>query len=152
MERYFVVVFGRDADAMRALQKFGFDLFAQTAKPSDRKDYPFSIDGLLTPAEIETLKQAGYRVQKQAAAEERARGAQNPADFSHWLQGMEIAVTQERAAAARATAAAAGAGSRKKTADKKPKAKAVGKKAAGKKTARKKGAGKKSKPKTAKRR
>jgi hypothetical protein len=134
MERYFVVVLARDADGMRALQKFEFDLFAQTAKRSGRdKDYPFSIDGLLSPPEIEQLKQAGYRVQVQDPVEKRARGAQNPADFSQWIQGMQPALASERAAAARASAAtakkaaAAGrkTGRKKPAARKKPKGKAA---------------------------
>jgi hypothetical protein len=108
MDRYFVVVFARDAAAMRALQKYGFDLFAPTAKRSGRhRTHPFSIDGLLSRAEIATLEQAGYRVQVQEAAENRARGAENPAEFSQWIEGMQAEVARERDAAARASAAAA---------------------------------------------
>jgi hypothetical protein len=100
MERYFGVIFARDADAMRSLQKFELDVFPQTAKRSDRdKDFPFSIDGLLTTAEIETVVKAGYRVQVQEAAEKRSRAAESPAEFSQWLQGMQVEVMRERAAA-----------------------------------------------------
>jgi hypothetical protein len=99
MERYFAVIFARDADAMRSLQRFALDVFPQTAKRSDRdKDFPFSIDGLLTTAEIETVVKAGYRVQVQEAADNRSGAAESPAEFSDWLRGMEAELTRERAA------------------------------------------------------
>jgi hypothetical protein len=102
MERFFCVVLARDADAMRSLQKFELDVFPQTAKRSDRdKDFPFSIDGLLTATEIEAVVKAGYRVQVQESAETRAGAAEVPAEFSDWLEGMEAEVAQERAAAKR---------------------------------------------------
>lgn len=100
MDRYFVVILARDADAMRSLQKFELDVFPQTAKRSDRdKEFPFSIDGLLTTAEIETVVKAGYRVHVQDAATNRSRAAENPAEFSEWLREMQAEVTRERAAA-----------------------------------------------------
>jgi hypothetical protein len=99
MERYFGVIFARDADAMRSLQKFELDVFPQTAKRSDRDpDFPFSIDGLLTPADIEAVVKAGYRVQVQESADKRSRAAEAPAEFGDWLQTMEAELTQERAA------------------------------------------------------
>ncbi|WP_447598391.1 hypothetical protein [Nitrospira sp. Nam80] len=104
MERYFVAVFARDADAMRSLQQFELDVFPQTAKRSDRdKEFPFSIDGLLTMAEIETVVKAGYRVHVVDAAANRSRGAESPAEFSQWLQGMQNEVTRERDAAKKTT-------------------------------------------------
>src|SRR5262245_33279371 len=88
---------------MRSLQKFELDVFPQTAKQSGRdKDFPFSIDGLLTMAEIETVVKSGYRVQVQDAADNRTRAAESPAEFSDWLQAMEAEVTRERAAAKKA--------------------------------------------------
>ena len=100
MERYFIVIFARDADAMRSLQKFELDVFPQTAKQSGRdKDFPFSIDGLLTMAEIETVVKSGYRVQIKESADTRSQAAESPAEFSDWLQGMQAEVTRERAAA-----------------------------------------------------
>ena len=99
MDRYFVVIFARDADAMRSLQKFELDVFPPTARQSGRdKDFPFSIDGLLTMSEIETVAKSGYRVQVQDAAETRSRATESPAEFSEWLQGMQAEVTRERAA------------------------------------------------------
>ena len=98
MERYFGVIFARDADAIRSLQKFELDVFPQTAKKSDRDpDFPFSIDGLLTTAEIEAVVKAGYRVQVQESAEKRTQAAEVPAEFRDWLQGMEAELTRERA-------------------------------------------------------
>jgi|RhiMetdeSRZDD1v2_1073273.scaffolds.fasta_scaffold06313_1 hypothetical protein len=135
MDRYFVVVFARDPDAMRGLQRFDFDLFAPTAKRSGRdKEYPFSIDGLLSTEEIETLRQAGYRVQVQDPAEKRARGAQAPAEFSQWMRGVQATITRERAAAARARASAARKATRKKPVRKK---RTVAKKPRGRTTRRK---------------
>jgi hypothetical protein len=135
MDRYFVVVFARDPDAMRGLQRFDFDLFAPTAKRSGRdKEYPFSIDGLLSTEEIETLRQAGYRVQVQDPAEKRARGAQAPAEFSQWMRGVQATIMRERAAAARARASAARKATRKKPVRKK---RTVAKKPRGRTTRRK---------------
>ena len=100
MDRYFVAIFARDADAMRSLQSFALDVFPQTAKRSDReRDYPFSIDGLLSAPEIETVVKAGYRVQVQEAADSRSGAAEGPAEFSDWLGEMKAHVTHERAAA-----------------------------------------------------
>jgi hypothetical protein len=100
MDRYFGVILARDADAMRALQKFELDVFPPTAKRSDLdKDFPFSIDGLLTAAEIETVVKAGYKVQIQESADQRSGAAQSPAEFSQWLAGMQAELTRERAAA-----------------------------------------------------
>ena len=100
MDRYFGVILARDADAMRSLQKFELDVFPHTAKRSDLdKDFPFSIDGLLTAAEIETVVKAGYKVQIHESADQGARAAARPAEFPEWLAGMQAEVTQERAAA-----------------------------------------------------
>jgi hypothetical protein len=104
MERYFAVILARDADAMRSLQRFELDVFPQTAKRSDLdKDFPFSIDGLLTAPEIETVVKAGYRVQIHEPADQRSRVAETPAEFSEWLSGMQAEVTRERAAAKKTT-------------------------------------------------
>jgi hypothetical protein len=112
MDRYFVVVMARNADALRALQKFDLDVFAQTAKqaaspkqaatdkPSTNSEFPFSIEGLLSMEEVEALVKDGYRVLVEDPAEKRARGASEVGDFSQWLDSMQAAVTQERAAAA----------------------------------------------------
>ena len=100
MDRYFGVILARDADAMRSLQKFELDVFPQTAKRSGLdKDFPFTIDGLLTAAEIETVVKAGYKVQIHESADQRTRAAESPAEFPQWLAGMQAEVTRERAAA-----------------------------------------------------
>jgi hypothetical protein len=104
MERYFGVILARDADAMRSLQRFELDVFPQTAKRSDLdKDFPFSIDGLLTAPEIEAVVKAGYKVQIHESADQRSRAAESPAEFSEWLAGMQAEVTRERAAAKKKT-------------------------------------------------
>jgi hypothetical protein len=99
MDRYFVVIFARDAAALRALQKFELDVFPQTAKRADvDKEYPYSIDGLLSVPEIEKVVKAGYRVLIEDPIERRARGAGNVAEFPQWLQQMEDLVSRERRA------------------------------------------------------
>jgi hypothetical protein len=104
MERYFAVIFARDADAMRSLQRLELDVFPQTAKRSDRdQDFPFSIDGLLTTVEIETVVKAGYQVQVREAADNRSDAAESPAEFPDWLRGMEAQLMGERAAAKKKT-------------------------------------------------
>ena len=102
MDRYFVVVLARDAASLRSLQKFELDLFPQTAKQSHReKDFPFSIDGLLSMSDVEKVVKAGYRVLVEEPAEKRARAAVDVGDFPQWLKGMQAMVTQERATAAK---------------------------------------------------
>jgi hypothetical protein len=99
MDRYFVVIFARDAAALRALQKFELDAFPQTAKRSDAdKEYPYSIDGLLSVPEIEKIVKAGYRVLIEEPIEKRARGAGSVAEFPQWLQQMEDLVRRKRRA------------------------------------------------------
>jgi hypothetical protein len=97
MESYFVVVFARDTDSLRALQKFELDVFPHTSKrsPSD-KEYPFAIDGLLSIKEIEEVVKAGYRVYILDPAEKRARAAGNVMEFPEWLERMQPALTAER--------------------------------------------------------
>ena len=98
MERYFVVIFARDRDAMRSLQEFDLDVFPQTAKQGDRDaDFPISIDGLLSMDEVERVVEAGYRVLIQEAAEKRARVGGKAAEFPEWLQGIEPTLKAERA-------------------------------------------------------
>jgi len=100
MDRYFVVILARDAAALRALQRFELDVFPQTAKREDAgKDYAYSIDGLLSMAEIERVSKEGYRVLIEDPAEARARGAENVIEFPEWLQRMQAVMRRERAAA-----------------------------------------------------
>jgi len=98
MQRYFVVIFAPDAASLRTLQKFELDVFAQTAKRSGGDSaYPYSIDGLLSLAEVETVVKAGYQVQIQEPEEKRARGAGAVTDFPQWLTGMTRTLKRERA-------------------------------------------------------
>lgn len=99
MERYFVVIFARDAGMLRALQRFELDVFPPTSKRTDRdKDYPYSIDGLLTLAEVETVVKAGYRVLIEDPAAKRARGAESVKEFPEWLEEMQATMTRARTA------------------------------------------------------
>ena len=99
MDRYFVVIFARDAAALRTLQRFELDVFPPTAKRAGAdKEYPYSIDGLLSMPEVEKVVKAGYRVQIEDPLEERARGAGNVAEFPQWLEQMEEIVRRERRA------------------------------------------------------
>ena len=99
-DRYFVVVLARDADALRALQRFDLDVFPQTAKRRDEAtDYAYSIDGLLSMAEIAEVVKEGYRVEIEDPAENRARGIDNVTEFPEWLREMQGIIRRERAAA-----------------------------------------------------
>lgn len=98
MNRYFVTVYARSADDLRRLQPHGFDLFAQTAKKlRTRTSHPFSIEGLLTTAEVETLVQDGCRVLVEDPVEARSQAAGETVEFSDWLQGMQPAMTTDKA-------------------------------------------------------
>ena len=46
MSKYFGAVYARDEASLRGLQKYDFDLFAQTAKKSGAvPEFGYSIDG-----------------------------------------------------------------------------------------------------------
>lgn len=97
MERYFVTVYARNADDLRRLQQHGLDLFAQTAKKSRaRTPHPFSIEGLLTTAEVGTLVQQGYRVLVEDTAEARSHRG-DTMEFADWLDGMQPNIATDRA-------------------------------------------------------
>jgi hypothetical protein len=99
MHTYFVVVFAADAASLRALQKFGLDVFPQTAKRRpERQEYPFAIDGLLTIEQVETIVNAGYRVEIQDPVEKRSRVVKNVTEFPQWLEGMKKIMRRERPA------------------------------------------------------
>lgn len=98
MQFYFVVILAANADSLRALQKFELDVFPQTAKrKSGNADYPFSIEGLLSMAQVEQVVNAGYWVEVQDPAEKRVRGMGNTIEFPEWLEGMERIMKRERA-------------------------------------------------------
>jgi hypothetical protein len=86
MNRYFVTVYARSADDLRKLQKHELDLFAQTARQdAKKKDFGFSIEGLIATGDIETLIKEGYRVLVEDTMEARTQAAQSTIEFSDWL-------------------------------------------------------------------
>jgi hypothetical protein len=90
MNRYFVTVYARSKDDLRKLQKHGFDLFAQTARQdAKKKDFGFSIEGLLATGEIETLIKEGYRVLVEDTMEARTQAALGTLEFDDWLANQQ---------------------------------------------------------------
>lgn len=99
MNRFFVTVYARSADDLRRLQKYGFDLFAQTAKKARaRTQHPFSIEGLLTTEEVETLVKEGYRVLLEDTVEARSHTTGDTIEFADWLESLQPAIEMDRAA------------------------------------------------------
>ena len=99
MNRFFVTVYARSADDLRRLQAHGFDLFAQTAKKARaRTPHPFSIEGLLTTQEVETLVKDGYRVLIEDTVEARSHTAGDTIEFADWLERLQPAMAMDRAA------------------------------------------------------
>ena len=97
MNRYFVTIYARSADDLRGLQKYGLDLFAQTAKKSRaRTTHPFSIEGLLTTAEAEIVVRDGCRVLIEDTAEARANPSGATVEFGEWLEQIQPAIAKDR--------------------------------------------------------
>lgn len=98
MSKYFVAVYARDEASLRGLQKYGFDLFAQTAKKSGAvPDFGFAIDGLLELPEIERLIADGYRVLIEEPEARRSRASESPVEFNQWMERMQPALERQRA-------------------------------------------------------
>ena len=97
MNRFFVTVYAGSADDLRRLQARGLDLFAQTAKKArPRTSHPFSIEGLITSADVETLVQAGYRVLVEDTIEARSHASGDTVEFAEWLEGQRPAMAADR--------------------------------------------------------
>ena len=97
MNRYFVTVYARSADDLRGLQKYGLDLFAQTAKKTRaRATHPFSIEGLLSIAEVESVVRDGCRVLVEDTAEARANTSGETVEFADWLENIQPAIVADR--------------------------------------------------------
>jgi hypothetical protein len=97
MTKYFAVVFARDEASLRGLQKYGFDLFAQTAKKSTAvPDFGYAIDGLLEIAEIEQLIGDGYRVLIEDQEARRSRASEGAMEFNQWMQRMSPMLERQR--------------------------------------------------------
>jgi hypothetical protein len=97
MAKYFVVVFARDEASLRGLQRYGFDLFAQTAKKSSAiPDFGYTIDGLLEISEIERLIGDGYRVLIEDMEARRSRAREGAMEFNQWMQRMRPMLERQR--------------------------------------------------------
>jgi hypothetical protein len=96
-QRVFVTVSAQDERHLRRLQPYGFDLFAHTAKkhPQRRKDR-FSIEGLLSSAQIRALEKAGYKVKIDAAMEERSVKPGETLELDEWLRQVQTRVGADR--------------------------------------------------------
>jgi len=97
MSRYFVTVYARSADDLRRLQQHGLDLFPQTAKrdPSDEASHPFTIDGLLSVDEVETLVGTGYQVRLEDTVEARSNSGE-PVEFQEWLETLQPTLASDK--------------------------------------------------------
>ena len=70
--RFFVTIFASNKSALADLQRLNLDLFGLSARARGES----SIGGLLTEANIEQLRKAGYRVEVHEEYIEQARLAQ----------------------------------------------------------------------------
>jgi hypothetical protein len=113
MNRYFVTIHARSADDLRRVQKHGFDVFAQTAKRAAvaattsaateaaapaAPEFGFTVEALLSTAEIETLVKEGLRVLVEDTAEARSHPTGQTLEFAEWLEQMKPALAGDRAA------------------------------------------------------
>jgi murein tripeptide amidase MpaA len=97
MRKFFVTVFAANRRALINLGDYHLDLFQATAKASENDE--FTIEGLLTLAEIERLVEGGYRVLVEEESAKRARATQEVTGFPEWMQAMgEERGEEERAA------------------------------------------------------
>ena len=72
MARYFVRIRTTDLESLHLLQQIAdLDIFGRTARQRDAE--AFVVDGLLSEAQIERLRAAGYSVEIVADADEVAR-------------------------------------------------------------------------------
>ncbi|MFB2980193.1 hypothetical protein [Microseira sp. BLCC-F43] len=79
MRKFFVTVFAANRRALINLGDYHLDLFQATAKASENDE--FTIEGLLTLAEIERLVEGGYRVLVEEESAKRARATQEVTGF-----------------------------------------------------------------------
>ena len=97
MSRFFVTVYARSADDLRSLQEYGLDLFPQTAKqlPTADASHTFTIDGLLTTEEAESLVGKGYQVRLEDTVEARSNTGE-PQEFGDWLAAMQPTLASDK--------------------------------------------------------
>jgi hypothetical protein len=97
MDRYFVTVYARTADDLRRLQKYGLDLFAPTARQdATRAEFAFSIEGLVSIADIETLVKEGYRVLVEEPMAARTQASRQTMEFGDWLATMQAPIALDQ--------------------------------------------------------
>jgi murein tripeptide amidase MpaA len=87
-QTFFATVTAPSKPTLSGLHKFGLDLFPQTAKRTRQNQY--SIDGLLTLAQVGELTEAGYQVLVKEESSQRARASREIAEFPEWIQAMEL--------------------------------------------------------------
>ena len=85
--RYFVTIFAPNRASLRDLGTEGLDVFQATAKENPNGTY--SIDGLVTLAQVETLLDGDYEVLIREDASKRARARTETTEFVNWMREME---------------------------------------------------------------
>jgi hypothetical protein len=86
-KRFFVTIVSTKKQKVRFLKHYDYDLFREALK--SKKDKEFTIEGMLTLAQIERLVEDGYKVMINEEASTRARGRPQVIDFKTWLSEME---------------------------------------------------------------
>jgi hypothetical protein len=97
--RFFVTIYASDKRALANLRNYDLDLIrattaAVTAVTAEAIGVPaaapnYSVEGLLTVADVERLVTGGYQVLVREDAAVRARARTQTISFEEWLQGME---------------------------------------------------------------
>ncbi|HEY9660059.1 MAG TPA: hypothetical protein V6C65_16500 [Allocoleopsis sp.] len=112
-DHFFVTIIASNQEDIRQLGKYGLDLFQQTSAVTEKTQVhmrsirdqvgiatyektdrmteaqEFSIQGLLTLAEIGQLVEDGYSVLVRESAMKRSPVQTGGIDFQTWLKGME---------------------------------------------------------------
>jgi len=86
-KRFFVAIVTQDKQKLRRLKHYDYDLFRESLKSSNKKE--FTIEGLLTLKQVERLVENGYKIIINEEASKRARGRLQAIGFKTWLKGME---------------------------------------------------------------
>ena len=86
-KKFFVTIVAKDKQKVRFLKHYDYDLFREALRSREKKK--FTIEGLLTLAQIERLVGDGYRVTINKESSGLARGRLQVIDFKTWLNEME---------------------------------------------------------------
>lgn len=84
--RYFSTVVTRTRQSLRDLAEEDVDVVQATAK--ERGDGKYTIEGLLTIDEVQSLVDNGYEVVVHEEASKRARAQSETIEFDQWLGDM----------------------------------------------------------------